>query len=118
VIEAVENRMTEMFGFYELDDDGNILYSRVNTGQNTRTTNNQVVGQNFFREVAGFENSEDLRQHFRRFLSSRSPADTFRFDCLFGSHTVPARITLTKGHESDAEGTAGIVIMDIREAAV
>lgn len=114
MIEGIKMDDSEMFGLYELDDSGNVLYSRMHDRQHLAGSNGRAVGQNFFLEVAKFENREDLRQHFRRFVAGTSPADNFKFECLFGSRTVRTRIFMTRGHESDSERTAGIVIMDIR----
>ena len=72
-----------------------------------------VVGRDFFREVAQFANKEDLRKHFRRFLVSSRPADSFGFECEYREGPVKTRITMTRGHETENDRTASIVIMDI-----
>ena len=114
MIEVMHAEAAEVFGLFELDDSGNVLYSRAHPIERRDSTASSAVGQNFFREVAKFENREDLRSHFRQFVASRIPADNFRFDCVFGQRTVRARISMIRGHEADAEHSAGIVIMDIR----
>jgi len=117
MIEVMNAEAAEMFGLFELDDSGNVLYSRAHPIERRDSTASSTVGQNFFREVAKFENREDLRSHFRQFVASRSPADNFKFDCVFGQRTVKARISMIRGHEADAEHYADIVIMDIRHDA-
>ena len=117
MIEVMHAAAAEMFGLFELDDSGNVLYSRAHPIGRRDSAASSTVGQNFFREVAKFENREDLRSHFRQFIASRSPADNFKFDCVFGQRTVKARISMIRGHEADAEHSADIVIMDIRHDA-
>jgi len=114
MIEILRQDVANMFGLYELDGEGNVLYSRMYDRKDLGGSNGRAVGQNFFQDVAEFENRDALRQHFRRFLASTNPADSFRFECLFGGCSVPAKIFMTRGHESDYEHTSGIVIMDIR----
>lgn len=117
MIEVMHAEAAEMFGLFELDDSGNVLYSRAHPIERRDSPASSTVGQDFFREVAKFENREDLRSHFRQFVASRSPADNFKFDCVFGQRTVKARISMIRGHEADAEHYADIVIMDIRHDA-
>lgn len=114
MIESVRTLGSEMFGLFELDDSGKVLYSRMYDRQDRGGAEGNAVGRNFFQEVAEFENRDDLRQHFRKFLAGTTPADSFRFECMFGDRTVRAKIFMTRGHESDSDRTAGIVIMDIR----
>jgi hypothetical protein len=114
MIETMCRESAEVFGLFELDDAGNVLYSRAHQPERRDSDSAAAIGQDFFREVAKFENREDLRNHFRRFVASRSPADNFRFECLFGDRRIRTRISMIRGHESDAVHTSGIVIMDIR----
>jgi len=114
MIETAYAEGTKVFGLFELDDSGNVLYSRAHQPERRYSDSASSVGLDFFREVATFENRDDLRNHFRRFIASRNPADNFRFDCLFGEQTVTTRISMIRGHEGDAGHTSGIVIMDIR----
>jgi len=100
------------FGLFELSSDGTVLYSRA--GQDGAL----MIGRDFFREVAAFENKEDLRHHFRRFLGSSRPVDSFGFDCEYGERSVHTKITMTRGQERAEEYTANIVIMDIKQLSI
>lgn len=117
MINAAAFDPTGLFGLFELDDTGKVLYSRSHQPERRDSDATSAVGMDFFSEVANFENSGDLRDRFRRFLASRSPADNFCFDCLFGDRSVRTRISMIRGHEADAQRSAGIVIMDIRRDA-
>jgi hypothetical protein len=107
----------EVFGLYELADDGTILYSRPRVGDGFNDAQREVVGQDFFRDVFPCRNIDDLRRHFRRFITEAKPVDTFVFDGLFEEEIVRAEISMTRAYEHDQDHGGGIVIMDIRRAA-
>jgi hypothetical protein len=105
----------ETFGLFELSDEGTVLYSRPAQRDQPREDEQDIVGRDFFYEVAQFANTEDLRRHFRRFLTSTRPADSFGFECMYQEGTVKTKITMTRGHETENQHTANIVIMDIKQ---
>lgn len=104
-----------VFGLYELTDEGTILYSRARAEGELQLPTSDHVGQDFFRDVAPFQNISDLRRHFRRFITSDRPVDTFRFDCLYGTEIVRAKVFMTRAYENDHDNAGGIVILDIRK---
>ncbi len=106
----------EVFGLYELASDGTVLYSRARAGEVLREPTQGMVGRDFFRDVAGFENKEDLRHHFRRFIHGDQSVNAFTFDCLYGADVVKAKIFMTRAYESNDENAGTIVILDIRSA--
>ena len=52
----------ELFGLFEIDKAGTVLYSRVEPDGDHGGAPPDVSGRNFFAEVAAFENAEELRQ--------------------------------------------------------
>src|SRR5688572_25830867 len=104
----------DVFGLYELTDDGTILYSRPRSEEGLRPPIAEAIGRDFFRDIARFQNTDDLRRHFRRFITDDRSVDTFVFDCLFDTEVVRAKIFMTRAHETDYDRTGGIVILDIR----
>lgn len=100
------------FGFFELDDDGTVRYSRPRT--DATDENSSIVGQNFF-ESAGFANCDDLRRHFRRFIEADHAAESFIFDCFFEHAVARTKVTLTRAFETDDFPPEKIVMLDIRE---
>jgi len=108
---------SEVFGLYELTDDGTILYSRPRAADGLHDAEHGVVGRDFFRDVFPCQNVDDLRRHFRRFIMEARPVDTFVFDGLFEEEIVRAKIFMTRAYENDQDHAGGIVIMDIRRAA-
>jgi hypothetical protein len=116
-METANGLNSEVFGLYELADDGTILYSRPRSVDGLHEPAHGVVGRDFFRDVFRCQNIEDLRRHFRRFITEDRPVDTFVFDGLFEEEIVRAKIFMTRAYENDHEHAGGIVIMDIRRAA-
>lgn len=106
----------DVFGLYELSSDGTVLYSRARREDVLKEPATEAIGQDFFSDIARFENTNALRQHSRRFLSDRRPVDSFLFDCLFETEVVRAKVFLTRAYETDHDDAGGIVIMDIRQA--
>ncbi|PYS99892.1 MAG: hypothetical protein DMF63_09460 [Acidobacteria bacterium] len=108
---------TNVFGLYELSSDGTILYTRPRTDDGLREPQQGIVGRDFFRDIGGCENIEDLRHHFRRFITGDQPVDIFTFDCILEREIVRAKVFMTRAYEHDYDHAGGIVIMDIRQAA-
>ncbi len=109
-----DNATAEVFGLYELSSDGTVLYSRSRDGERLTDGNSGVIGRDFFREIAGFQNTDDLRRHFRRFVTEDRSVDTFVFDCLYETEVVRAKVFMTRAYENDHDHSGGIVILDIR----
>lgn len=105
----------QVFGLYELSGDGTVLYSRSRGELGLSDASNEVVGRDYFHEIAPFDNTKDLKRHFRRFLTDNRASDTFLFDCLLDNEVVRARVFMTRAYEVDHDHTGGIVILDIRQ---
>ncbi len=115
-MKGISGTSADVFGLYELADDGTILYSRPRNEEGLHPPTASAIGRDFFRDIAPFDNIEDLRRHFRRFITGDRPVDTFVFDCLFETEIVRAKIFMTRAHETDYDRAGGIVILDIRRA--
>jgi len=101
-----------VFGFFELDDDGYVRYSRPRIGETDQGAS--LIGQNFF-DLAGFANCDDLRRHFRRFVEKDHAAESFVFDCFFDQSVAHTKVTLTRAFQTDDFPPEKIVMLDIRE---
>lgn len=102
-----------LFGLYELDRAGTVLYARPyeNGADNgTRLT----VGQNIFEEMDLLGNGGFLKRSVKNFLESKRALDSFNFEFFYEAAPVKARVVITKGHERQEDAPAGIVIMDIK----
>lgn len=107
----------EVFGLYELSNDGTILHSRQRADDRLLPAENKRVGQDFFQDLFLCQNIGDLRQYFQRFIAGDQSVNTFVFDCLLEEEVVRTKIFMTRAFENDHDHTGDIVILDIRRAA-
>lgn len=108
---------TRIFGIFEVNESGTVLYSRLHEIGLSANNSESIVGRNFFEEFADFENCKDFRQRFRNFLQSRQSVDNFHFDYLIEMETIAAEISMTRGHESGDNRSLDFVILDIRKTS-
>ena len=102
----------EIFGLFELDDAGNVRYSRSHTGGDLRS----MIGQNFF-DLFDIQNSHDLRRHFKQFIDSHDAAKSFEFDCSHDETIVKAKVVMTRAFQTDDFPPESIVMLDIRQSS-
>ena len=95
-------------GIFELDMAGNVLYSR-------QAQSAEIVGQNFFDQVADFENAPDFRRRFRNFISSHNFKENFSFECRSMQGNFPVRVMMLRATEKSESRSSDIVILDIRK---
>jgi hypothetical protein len=115
---ATERVEKDLIGLFELDQSGTVLYRRpVKPEACLDFTDPQVTGKDFFNDVAAIENADDLKRHFKRFVSSDRSVDNFIFDCLCSNETVKTRVSMTRASESDPDHSAGIIILEIKKAS-
>jgi hypothetical protein len=107
-------RATNSSGLFELNNDGTVLYSRLRQNNQLINGNGEMVGHNFFEDLAGFENVRDLRRIFNNFVKSNKFTDNFIFDCRFPDETVRVRVMMVRAFENSFPNPADIVILDIR----
>jgi hypothetical protein len=58
-----------------------------------------VVGRNFFSDVANFLNVAEFRQRFETFDINPEPSSSFIFNCDYEDGVVPVRILLARLRE-------------------
>lgn len=109
---TVQSMQPEVFGLFELSDEGTVLYSRAAQRSAERLPEN--VGRNFFDEVAPFENTEEFRRCLNRFIRGNFPSESFNFTCQIKNQTIPAKVMLVRIIERSSEERAKTTIVDIR----
>jgi hypothetical protein len=107
----------KLFGLFELDHAGTVLYSRVEPEAKSDGAPPDVSGRNFYEEVAPFENVEEFRRRVSAFASGASPADNFNFNCLYGDCAQPVRVLLTRVRERTSQSRTKSVLVHIRKDA-
>ncbi|HEY8560586.1 MAG TPA: hypothetical protein VIL74_09445 [Pyrinomonadaceae bacterium] len=108
---------TNSSGLFELNNDGTVRYSRLRQNNELINADPEMVGHNFFEEIAGFENVRDLRRIFNNFVKSNKFTDNFVFDCQFPNETIRVRVMMVRAFENSYPKPADIVILDIRNGA-
>jgi hypothetical protein len=102
----------KLFGLFELDAEGNVLYSRLEPegdGNNGGTPN--VAGRNFFETLAPFGNVEELRRRVNNFAQSEGQADNFHFSCQSPDGPLLVKVLLARISErADGARTKSILV--------
>jgi hypothetical protein len=103
-----------LYGIYELDQGGEIVYCGNHSNDGYFSRNTDLIGNNFF-DIAGFENVEDFRQRVKYFFQNSEPTDDFNFDCRFSEKVSNVKVRLMRVTERESEGVLKMVIVDIRK---
>ena len=90
----------ELLGLFELDQAGNVLYYRNDSGGQLSDGWPDIVGHNFYNEVAGFENVEEFRRCVTEFTRSATAAHSFDFECRYGGSAQRIKVLLARICES------------------
>ncbi len=101
-------------GLFELKNDGTVIYSRFRQENKLTNADPDLIGCNFFDDVAGFENAGDLRRIFNNFVRSNKFTDNLIFECRFADESVRVRVMMVRAIENSFPNTSDIVILDIR----
>ncbi len=114
---ALQVEELDFLGLFELDAEGTVLYCRPEPDARPYESFKDLSGQNFFREVAQFENVNEFRHHVSRFLRSGMQADNFLFNCRIDNHTLLVRVLLARIRErADARAATKSVLVHIRKS--
>jgi hypothetical protein len=107
----------ELFGLFELDAAGTVLYYRIESDGEPDDTLPDMAGHNFYDEVAPFENVEEFRRCVTQFTRGESPADSFKFDCRYDGRVQPVKVLLARIRERVNRNKTKSVLMHIRRSA-
>jgi hypothetical protein len=106
----------ELFGLFELDEAGTVLYSRIEPDGEPCGTAPDMSGRNFYEEVAPFENVAEFRRLVTEFAHGASPADSFKFDCRYEGCVYPVKVLLARIRERVNHDRTKSVLVHIRKA--
>jgi hypothetical protein len=104
------------FGLFELDDSGIVLYSRIEVDGRSNGTGANLAGQNFFKEIAPFENIEEFRRRVASFVRSDGQADNFIFTCRINNGSLPVRVLLARIRERSHGAQTKSILVHIRKS--
>ena len=104
----------ELLGLFELDGAGKVLYHRVDAAGEPSGTSPDIVGHNFYNEVAGFENVEEFRRCVTEFIRSATAADSFDFECRYRDSAHPIKVLVARICESVNRNNTKSVLMYLK----
>ena len=103
----------KLFGLLELDLQGTVIFSKLEGDEKLGRA--EVVGLNFFSEVATFLNVAEFQQHFETFDNNpHSGSSSFMFNCDYEDGAVPVKVLLARLKED--RKYAGSVLVYIKKA--
>ena len=85
----------KLFGLLELDPCGTVIFSKLE-GDEKLAGAVDIVGRNFFSDVATFLNVAEFRQRFETFDNNAEPSNSFVFNCDYGDGAVPVKVLLAR----------------------
>lgn len=88
----------KLFGLLELDPQGTVIFSKLE-GDDKSAGAADVVGRNFFSEVATFLNVAEFQQRVETFDSNPEPSSSFVFNCAYEDGAVPVKVLLARLRE-------------------
>ena len=101
------------YGLLELDAAGTILYY---TPDGHARSAAQVVGRNFFTDLAPMANGGEFRELLNGFRLGHQPACSFDFTFELGHVSCRARVLLARIREQSELGIAESILVNIRRA--
>lgn len=104
----------KLFGLLELDPRGTVIFSKLEGDEKLAGAVN-VVGRNFFSDVATFLNVAEFRQRVEIFDSNPEPSSSFMFNCDYEDGAVPVKVLLARLREDT--GYPGSVLVYIKKAS-
>lgn len=107
---------SEFCGFYELDSDGIIQYSRIKRDGKFEKADPEMIGLNLFDDLLVCQNSAALRRHFKRFVIEGFSTDNFTFNLLQNENTIPLKIMLVRATETNGAEHKGLIFVEVRQA--
>lgn len=111
------NSSAKVFGLFELDVMGTVMYTRVDSKDSSVNLPLDLIGLNFFDEVAPSADSEELRQRFRYFAKGSDSAEKFTFTSQVDEQPTEVKVLLTQIREREYNGNEKFIIVDIRKVA-
>lgn len=104
-------KQRRLFGLFELDQSGTVLYSRIEPDAESDAGMTEVAGRNFYHEVMPFENAEEFRRRISDFTNGNGQTDNFHFTCQCDDGPQHIKVLLARIRErSDGKHTKSILV--------
>jgi photoactive yellow protein len=105
------------FGLLELDPAGAIRHYEPESGLITPAPAEDMLGRNFFADIAAVSESEEFRAHINKFRVSAGPAGSFSFTFVRGLGGLRVRVLLARVPRGAAPGGVESLLVHIRPEA-
>ena len=106
--------ISDLTGFYELNSEGIILYSRIKRDGEATAAAGLLTGKDFFTEFLDCRNADALRRRFLGFVSGKSTTETFIFGCEIGGTVIPLRVMLVHVSQVSRKEPGSLFYIDIK----
>lgn len=87
------------YGLMELDEAGTVLFYRSENRGLFQTPESEIVGRNFFTDIAAVAGAGELHDKVREFRQGSAPAQSFSFSFALRHRRLPVRVLLARVHE-------------------
>ncbi|HKG12212.1 MAG TPA: PAS domain-containing protein [Pyrinomonadaceae bacterium] len=104
-------------GLVELDDAGTVLYYNREGGPAAAAPTHEMVGRNFYTDVAPVADAQEFRNTLAAFRRAHAPSHSFNFTFRAGDDALPTRILLARIHEKSEAGGRGSLLVQIKKAS-
>lgn len=105
----------DIFGFYELDSEGTVLYSRIKREGKFEKADSLLIGRNFFDDVLMSKNVNALRRRFKNFMDRGDTSDNFVFEYDGYDAVVPLKILIVNVAEKSGAERENLIFVEIRQ---
>lgn len=110
-----DSQTRKLFGLFELDSAGTVLYMRLEPGSGTPSGGApDYMGQNFYKEVAPFSNVGEFRSQLEEFRRGSEPAHSMEFTCDYEDGPLLVRILLARIRERSETDVTRSILVNIR----
>ena len=109
-------RSEPFFGLLELDADGRVLYYKPERDGSSTDPMPNIIGENFFTDVAPGANIKELKERLTNFRRSHASALSFNFTFSFEHGTIPARVLLARIYDRSELGSTESTLVHFRKA--
>ena len=104
-------------GLVELDEAGTVLYYNREGGTAAGAPIHEMVGRNFYTDVAPVAEALEFRNALAAFRRAHAPSHSFNFTFHAGDSDLPTRILLARIHEKYDGGGRGSLLVQIKKAS-
>lgn len=104
-------------GLVELDASGTVLYYNRDAKDESGGQAPEMVGRNFFTDVAPVATSDEFRSNLSAFRLAHAPSHSFTFIFRDGDAEMPVRVLLARVREDGRDGEQSTVLVHIKKAA-